>query len=296
MFASIKSGFANSLVFSVQAGLIFFALKSGGRSTWLAVGILLAMLSFAAWFANHHRRRAITDIPLSKVSSAAQGYVALQGVAEAHDGMLIQNAMQGLPCVWRRYRVERVEGKKTELVDSGVSESTFLLRDESGTCVIDPDYAEVITTCKHVYWVGDYRHTEYYLLPKDTLYVLGEFITQADPLVVTSANQAVGELLAEWKFDKALLLSRFDKNRDGEIDIHEWELARQEAKRVVEQNMNQTRTNSGLNIVRKPSSNRLYLLSNLLPEQLASRYFYWGWFHLLVFFLGVAIFIVSQLR
>jgi hypothetical protein len=256
-------------------------------------GVLLALISFAAWFANHRRRRAISDIPISKISSAAQGYVGLEGVAEAHEGMLINNSMQGLPCVWRKYTVTRGRGDNAEVVDSGVSDSTFLLRDSSGTCVIDPDYAEVITTSKHEFNVGEYHHVEYYLLPNDSLYVLGEFITQADPLVVTSADHAVRELLAEWKFNKATLLSRFDKNRDGEIDIHEWELARQEAKRVVEQNVNQTRTNSGLNIVRKPKADRLYLLSNLMPEQLASRYLYWGWFHLLAFFISVAIFTFS---
>lgn len=296
MFTSIKSGFANSLVLTFQFGIVYYAFKEGSRSGWMIAGAVLALISFAAWFANHRRHRAITDIPLSKVASAAQGYVGLQGVAEAHEGMLIQNSLRGLPCVWRRYKVERIDGGNSEIIDSGVSETTFLLRDESGSCVIDPDDAEIITTSKHVYMVDDYRHTEYYLLPNDTLYVLGEFTTQADPLVVTSANEAVKELLNEWKFNKAVLLSRFDKNRDGEIDLHEWELARQEAKRTVEQNMNQTRSHGGLNIVRKPSSQRLYLLSNLMPEVLASRYFYWGWFHLLAFFAGVIIFTFSVAR
>jgi hypothetical protein len=287
MFNSIKSGFANSLVLTFQGGLLFFATKSGSRSVWVIAGTLMAFISFFAWFANHRRQRAIADIPLSRIFSAAQGYVGLKGIAEAHEGILISHHMQSLPCVWRKYTVTRRNGDSVEIVDSGVSDTTFLLRDGSGSCVIDPDDAEVITTSKHVYRVGDYLHTEYYLLPNDTLYVLGEFTTQADPLVVTNANQAVKDLLSEWKFNKAFLLSRFDKNRNGEIDLHEWELAREEAKRVVEQNMNETRTNSGLNIVRKPKSDRLYLLSNLNPEELASRYFYWAWFHLLVFFAAV---------
>ncbi|MGB8339064.1 MAG: hypothetical protein WCD07_06380 [Burkholderiales bacterium] len=296
MFTNLKSGFANSLVLTFQAGIVYYAFKIGSRSGWMLAGAMLALISFAAWSANHRRHRAITDIPLSRISSAAQGYVALQGVAQAHEGMLIQNSTQGLPCVWRRYKVERIDGGNSEVVDSGVSDTTFLLRDESGTCVIDPDDAEVITTSKHVYMVGEYRHTEYYLLPNDTLYVLGEFITKADPLVVTNSNEAVKELLNEWKFNKAVLLSRFDKNRDREIDIHEWALAREEAKRVVAQNMNKTRTNSGLNIVREPTSDRLYLLANLVPEQLAPRYYYWGWFHLLAFFAGVIIFTFSLAR
>lgn len=289
----MKSGFANSLVLTFQAGIIFYAFKFGHRSGWVFAGLLVAAISFAAWFANHRRKRAITDIPTSRIASAAQGYVGLQGVAEAHEGMLINDSIQSLPCVWRKYTITRGKGEDAEVVDSGVSESTFLLRDSSGSCVIDPDYAEVITTNKRVFSVGEYHHVEYYLLPNDSLYVLGEFITQADPLVVTSRDHAVKELLAEWKFNKAVLLSRFDKNRDGEIDIHEWELAREEAKRTIEANLNSTRSNGGMNILRKPKSDRLYLLSNLMPEALASRYLYWGWFHLLAFFVGVAMFAAS---
>jgi hypothetical protein len=253
------------------------------------------VLSFIAWFANHRRHRAITDIPLSRIASAAQGYVGLQGTAEAHDGMLIMQSPQGLPCVWRKYTVTRGNGDNTELIDSGTSSSTFLLRDENGSCVIDPDDAEVITDHKRVFYEGDYKHTEYYLLPNDLLYVLGEFITQADPSVITSMNQAVSDLLTEWKQDKPSLLRRFDKNQDGEIDLNEWELARQEAKRHIELHMSETRSNGGMNIVRRPSSRRLYLLSNIMPEQLAIRYFYWGWFHLGVFFVALVVAVSSGL-
>jgi hypothetical protein len=295
MLASIKSGFANSIVLTFQAGIVYGAFKSGSRSGWLLAACVLAVLSFIAWFANHRRHRAITDIPLSRIASAAQGYVGLQGTAEAHEGMLITHTPQGLPSVWRKYTITRGSGEDAETIDSGISSSTFLLRDEGGNCVIDPDDAEVITDHKRVFYEGDYKHTEYYLLPGDPLYVLGEFITQTDPSVLTSVNQAVGDLLAEWKQNKTELLRRFDKNKDGEIDMHEWELAREEAKRTIQQHMNETRINSGMNIVRKPSSNRLYLLSNIMPEQLASRYFYWGWFHLAAFFLALVVAVSSGL-
>ncbi len=289
MLSSFTTRFANSLILTFQAGIVYLAFKSHHQSIWLVAACLLAALSFFAWFANHRRHRAITDIPLSKIASAAQGYVGLQGVAEAHEGMLIMHSPQGLPSVWRKYTVTRGKGDSAETVDSGVSSSTFLLRDEGGSCVIDPDDAEVITDHKRVFYEGDYVHTEYYLLPNDSLYVLGEFITQSDPSVITSVNEAVGDLLAEWKLDKHSLLRRFDKNKDGEIDIEEWESARQEAKRHIAFHKAETRSNGGMHIVRKPSAKRLYLLSNIMPEQLAARYFYWGWFHLSAFFLAVTV-------
>jgi hypothetical protein len=295
MLSSFTTRFANSLVLTFQAGIVYSAFKSHHRSTWLVAACLLAALSFFAWFANHRRHRAITDIPLSRIASAAQGYVGLQGVAEAHEGMLITHIPQGLPSVWRKYIVTRGSGDNAETIDSGISSSTFLLRDEGGSCVIDPDDAEVITDHKRVFYEGDYKHTEYYLLPNDPLYVLGEFITQADPSLITSVNQAVGDLLAEWKQDKSSLLRRFDKNKDGEINIEEWELARQEAKRHIQLHMTETRSNGGMHIVRKPSAKRLYLLSNIMPEQLAARYFYWGWFHLMVFFLALVVAVWSGL-
>lgn len=69
------------------------------------------------------------------------------------------------------------ERYKWELVDSGESDSPFLLVDVSGNCAIDPDQAEVMTTRKATWTREGYRYTEHVLLSKDNLSPLGEFAT-----------------------------------------------------------------------------------------------------------------------
>jgi hypothetical protein len=39
--------------------------------------------------------------------------------------------------------------------------------------------------------------------------------------------------LKQWKADNASLLKRFDRNRDGQIDLDEWESVRRTARREV---------------------------------------------------------------
>ena len=46
--------------------------------------------------------------------------------------------VNGLPCLWYRYRIERRNGDKWEHVESGMSHDTFGVSDGSGQILIDP--------------------------------------------------------------------------------------------------------------------------------------------------------------
>ena len=77
----------------------------------------------------------------------------------------------------------------------------------------------------------------------------------------------------------------FDLDRDGTISLKEWELARMQAirevrKRQLEQTGRQT---EGVHLLRKPGDNRLFLLSNEMPDALGRRYLWWSWAHLTAF-------------
>ena len=98
----------------------------------------------------------------------------------------------------------------------------------------------------------------------------------------------IGELLAEWKRDHPQLLKRFDLDGDGELSLREWELARSAARREVDARHREARSAPDLHILHYPEDGRLYLISNMEPEKLASRYQWWAWGHLAVFFAGVA--------
>ena len=57
------------------------------------------------------------------------------------DGLV--SPINGLPCLWYRYRVERKNGDHWEHVESGASHDTFGISDGSGQLLVDPDGAEI---------------------------------------------------------------------------------------------------------------------------------------------------------
>jgi hypothetical protein len=83
---------------------------------------------------------------------------------------------------------------------------------------------------------------------------------------------------------KARLLARFDLNKDGVLDMDEWMLARQAAKREVERMMREAEEMPDTNYVGRPKDDRVFLISNLTQDNLTRRYLIWSWVHLLIFF------------
>jgi hypothetical protein len=272
--------------------ILAFALEADDPAVWPYALAAMSIISFFAWIATYKRYRTIHDLPTSRVASAAQGYVELFGRSELLPGHPVASRLTGLPCCWYRYYTERkTANDKWEHVDSGISNEHFLLVDASGECVISPEGAEVLSDRKQTWTEGDYRHTEWLLLTKGTLYAIGEFSTASGNITAQDERADVSELLGEWKKDRTRLLERFDLNRDGDIDIKEWELARLEAQREVRQRHSEGRAavTEGVHLLRKPRDGRLFLLANALPDKLGRRFALWSWLHLLVFFSAGAI-------
>ena len=278
---SLRRHYANFLTSGINLVLLFIGLRIGTPEGWLVSFSLVALTSFFAWMGNIRRHRTIADTPTARVASAPQGYVEFFGRSEQHDGFQLFSKLTQLPCLWYRYEVERRNSQNNwESVEQGESHDTFLLADETGKCVVDPDEAEIITTHKQTWHEGDYRYTEYLLLGQDGLYALGEHATLGGTNSDLSLKEDVSALLAEWKQDKRQLLTRFDLNHDGEIDLKEWELARRQAVRAVEKQHREIRLKDGVHVMRKPRDGRLFLVSNLPPAKLARKYWLWAWAHL----------------
>jgi len=283
MLGQFKEHYANLLTSAAGLFLVGVGAHIGTPGGWRISLGLLALLSFAAWAGNLRRSRLIKDTPTSRVASAAQGYVELAGQGKVFTGQQLVARSTGRPCLWYRYRVERKNGDQWEMVEQGRSDDTFLLDDGSGECVIDPDGAEIYTRHRRSWQEGDYRHTEWLLVPGDPLYAIGDFASIGGAHAELDLRKDVGNLLAEWKQDKPRLLSRFDRDQNGEIDPHEWEEARKEALKQVQAEHLEIRLRDSIPVLRQPRDGRLYLIANLTEEELTRKYVLWGAFHLVVF-------------
>jgi hypothetical protein len=271
----------------------------------------LALAACVAGFSGLRRTRLIEDVPTARVRSAPQGYVELVGTARMLEGEPIMSPLSQTACCWYSYRVERRRGKNWSLVQSGTSDGIFLLRDDTGDCVIDPEGAEV-TSRHRKSWsgdggglgslpvhvrlpslgrkadlvvdlggrlleslgsgIGDYRYTEAVILEGDPLYAIGQFHTLGPAEQSSTLRELTGAILREWKQQPATLRERFDSNRDGVVDAEEWERARAAAKREAARAHAEDMRRDQLHTLRRPGDGRHFLLSNLEEFGLLRRY------------------------
>lgn len=284
MLVSLRRSYAELITSGAQLLLLFIGIHLESREAWLGCLSAMALISFFAWLSALHRLRTIRGTPTSRIASAAQGYVELIGRGKPFGEMPLISKCRQLPCLWYRYKIEQ-RGSKDEwkTVDSGESLDSFVLRDDTGDCVVDPEYAEIVTKHRDQWQEGDYRYTEWKLINSDKLYVIGEFRTRSGAVEFDSRAE-LNALLAEWKQDKPALHARFDLNGDGELDMKEWMLARQAAKREVAKKQRAAHAQPDIHLIDQPRDGKLFLISNLTPEKLSRRYLFWSWAHVAIFF------------
>jgi hypothetical protein len=276
---------------------------SGNRlKFWLLAAGLAATAAYSFWYAFKAwaKNRVIEDTPTSRVRSAAQGYVELKGRSLPSADSKNRAPLTGTPCAWWRYKIEQRGGsgrsRSWSTVDSGTSTEPFVLDDDTGQCLVDPNGAEVFPGATDVWygpeawpqvripngtgvlgWLVDhlvtdkYRYTEYRLQAHEPLYAIGAFRSLGGASV-EDPDDAVVELLREWKRDQATLLSRFDANRDGTLSAAEWDHARAAARAQVQNaRAADTRTPS-LHVLADPTDGRAFLLAASDGESLARRF------------------------
>ncbi|WP_157673161.1 hypothetical protein [Curvibacter sp. AEP1-3] len=277
----LRSQSMNGLLAAVYFGIAGGAFHAGSGRHWPWAAGAISAIGLLAWGAALRRARTISNIATSRIASAAQGYAELQGRTNTTD--LIYSPLSNSPCIWYRYAIyERDSDNDWKEVEGGTSSATFDLHDGSGVCTIDPDHAEVMGVPETSRVSGDTKHVEHLLHGGRNLYALGEFVTVGGANSVLSLREDVNALLTSWKQNPAELQRRFDLNRDGEIDLKEWELARRLATRTVEKEHRNIRAQPGVHMLRAPQDGRLFLLSPLSPQSLRRRYLLWSGFHLTV--------------
>ncbi len=274
---------------------------------WTALLAVGSLVSLYFSFRNLHRARLIEDTPTSRIRSAPQGYVELVGEAAMMKGEPVISPLSGSACCWWRFKVEKKDEKGWRFVRKGVSESLFLLKDETGECIIDPEGAQVSPSDKNVWYGaeesprvgpdvgpgtlrnnlllgklrvtlhndlfnGNYRYTEETILPGDPLYAIGLFKSMGELDRRAMREEMIKERLRQWKTDHTSLVENFDRNRDGQIDLDEWEGVRRAASREVrrEEMLEDQQPIHTLN--RTQSSNRPLLISTKDEFEIVHNY------------------------
>lgn len=284
--------------------------------TALFVGAVICLLAALRMF---HRARLIEDMPTSKIRSCPQGYVELHGTAKWMEGPEIHAPLSGQPCVWYSFSVDEYVAhskQKWRHIDGGVSDHLFVLEDDTGTCVIDPEDAEVTPSSSNT-WYGSkrispaahmspldmlggaifqsgqrYRYTERRLDQYEYLYVIGEYSSMGTG-VEENLKDAASTYLSELKRNKEKL-SSYDKNNDGQINQDEWEDARTDAKRIVLEQQLSRPLPKLMHVLKKPQTKKYqpFLLSSKSETHMSrnSRFFSAGLAFLFVIFV-VSIFL-----
>lgn len=254
--------------------------------TALFVGAVICLLAALRLF---HRARLIEDMPTSKIRSCSQGYVELHGTAKWMQGPGIHAPLSGQPCVWYSFVIEEYVNhskQKWRCIDSGVSDDLFLLEDDTGSCLIDPDGADVtpsssntwhgskrLTSATHtspldilsssIFQSGEkYRYTEKRLDQYESLYAIGEYHSLGTAHE-DNFKDAATAYLRELKRDKEKLAA-YDTNNDGDIDAQEWEQARMDAKKAVIDQRLSNPLPKRMHVLRKPQTKKYqpFLLSS----------------------------------
>ncbi len=254
---------------------------------WIAASILtvIAIIAFSRMMKWWAHSRLIEDIPTSKIRSASQGYVELVGTARMMDGPLIVSPLSRKTCVWYRYKIEEkvrshdAKGHSRSywrVVKHETSEDLFLLEDETGRCVIDPDDADVIATNKRTWYKRTVspprRYTEELITANEPLYAIGLFTTVAN-VERQKQREQVNYLLREWKNDPNQLLHDYDANRDSELSLKEWEHARLAAERQIKREVGHSEKLEQLNVLKSSShKNQGFILSTTPEHELISQY------------------------
>ena len=95
------------------------------------------------------------------------------------------------------------------------------------------------------------------------------------------------DLLAKWKLRPEQLLARFDHNKDGEIDLQEWEKARSSAEQEVEKSLSQRLVQPEIHMLSKPQdSSRPYVISVDSQDTITQKYHWYSIASLLGFFMS----------
>ena len=281
-----------------------------GPEFWIFFALAAGATLFCFWFFIHNLRiaRLIKDTPTSKIRSAAQGFVELEGIAaKINDTMLAPLTRQ--PCLWYRFSIERKvqNGKSTSwrTIQSGKHPGPVVVDDGTGQCFLKIKKAKIIPNQKNTWYgnmaypselsvdrkdsflqFGNYRYTEEIITEGSPLYAMGHFKTTRT-VDSHSHDKAVNSIIREWKKDYKALMDKFDKNGDGTLDEKEWKLVRLAAKLEAEDLKGKLMNDPEMHTMEKQPSFPMIVAAD--DQRDVGKRFYWMSAFSMIGFIGIGI-------
>ncbi len=254
--------------------------------------IIFCIFLFLILWKSIRRTFLLKDTPLSKIQSAAQGYVEITGKA-APLNKTINSPFSNVECCWFSYKIEVDTNNGYEAVASYKSGHCFQIQDATGEAIVYPLHADIkniesFSWSQHgqsfnhknehssqlksiVHFIADrrYRITEQRILEGEEITVLGFFqtVSKSHDVIKLKQSEENGDSILD-KIKKRL--SKLDqrihrKNRyiqQAKIDIkseeHDWDYIKQ---------LNQKKP---VNIIYK--HNRDFILSEYSGKNLSTKY------------------------
>ncbi len=239
---------------------IALLVKLGNSTSWLgpiitkgfssgAISGLLAVFFFISGFRLLQLKRLIQNTPTSKIRSIAMGRVEVHGNARRQYALF--SPMTNIACIY--YRLVRYKrNSKNNWVVSSITSSghvPFWIEDETGRVSIDPSAATVKaghrqesmdegSTAFGGFSSPDEKWVEEMIYDGALVYVLGE--AQVKRTDRAPRQQRRAEALRRIKQDSQKL-SGYDTNKDGKIDVSEWQTARDDVdEQILHEDLSQS--------------------------------------------------------
>jgi len=255
----------------------------------------MTLVGFVVWIKSLRRARLVEDLGTSTVRAVAQGYVELVGRQYPVAGSVLAAPLTGSPCTWWHYKIEEKRrswadgGRRKDwvVIEEATSPDLILFKDATGQLVVDPKGAEVEPSMTARWYSrelpavrpmiagklrdGRYRYTEKRMHAGDRMYVAGELRTFSGHQEADAYGHAIADLLGRWKQDQHDLLERFDADRDGRIDVVEWDAARAAASTEVSARLQTHATQQQAEVLRRPADGQPFLVSAKPQRELADR-------------------------
>ncbi|PID50526.1 MAG: hypothetical protein CR991_01020 [Proteobacteria bacterium] len=228
--------------------LLFYIIQQTvGLSGLFVPAILCLYLSL-----EHYRRyRLIVDTPTTHLSTGAQGYVELHGMARLLENETFRGRFNLPPTVW---------------MPGVCTTEPFILDDGYGTCLLYPNKAEVFASN------SDTHHNVVAIFAGQMLYVLGELRTSSGVNAQTDLHLRTSQILSQWKQQPHILLEGYDKDSNGKLDPEEWEAVRQQALEQAKTDIQEDQLQTATHVIDQPTGNRLFMITNIPPDRLQLRY------------------------